>query len=445
MTVALKPGKWSVNPADIDPIWLSYWDGLQAVYDIGTSPLPFDLGLFRRHATGFDNGFDAGTLVNSSIGYGRDFNSTTGEGIIIPEVEVYVDQITVMAVVSTTSTNDELGFRHVTDRHPAWFLNHHKSTTRLRFAVTADSEVSTLVAATADYNDGKVHVVVGTYDGATIRGYLDGALSDFQTLTGDINLGSGVTRIGGYGGGGSGEWPGQIFMTAYWNRALSPGEIKRLAADPFGFIRQGILLTDDAGGAGSASPAVIARSFTVDAVTQTGPGNITPATTVRAFTVDDVTLLGQTSVRPDAIARSFTVDAPTFTGPGNITPGAIVRAFTVDAVTTDSGSTAGDASPAAIIRAFTVDPVTQTGPGNITPSAIARAFTVDAVTLLGQTTVRPDVIARAFTVDGVTVSGAGNITPGAIVRVFVIPAVTTSSGAVVTPVRILFIQDPGVW
>ncbi len=244
------------------------------------------------------------------------------------------------------------------------------------------------------------------------------------------------------------------------------------------------------GGAGSASPAVIARSFTVDAVTQTGPGNITPAVTARSFTVDAVTLLGQTSVRPAVIARNFTVDAPTLTGPGNITPatiarlftvdavtvsgsgnltpaaiarlftmdavsltgpgnvspGAIARLFTVDAVTTDGGGGAGDASPAAIIRAFTVDAVNLTGPGNITPAAIVRVFTVDLVTLLGQTTVRPATIARAFTVDAVTVSGPGNVTPGTIVRVFILPAVTTSdSGAPAVPAFRLFIQDPGVW
>ncbi len=157
------------------------------------------------------------------------------------------------------------------------------------------------------------------------------------------------------------------------------------------------------GGAGSASPAAIARSFTVDAVTQTGPGNITPATTARSFTVDAVTLLGQTSVRPAAIVRSFTVDAPTIQGPGNITP-------------------------ATTARLFTVDLPTLTGPGNTTPATIARLFTVDAVTLLGQTTVRPAVIARAFTIDAVSLTGPGNVTPGAIARLFTVDDVTTDGG-----------------
>ena len=114
-------------------------------------------------------------------------------------------------------------------------------------------------------------------------------------------------------------------------------------------------LTIASSGAGSSSPDVIARSFTVDDATVEGVGVISPAVTARVFTVDAPTLAGKAEVSPAVTARSFTVDAPTLVGQAVQTAPLIARLFTVDGVTLAG---LGEVSPAATVRSFTVDDAT---------------------------------------------------------------------------------------
>lgn len=80
------------------------------------------------------------------------------------------------------------------------------------------------------------HVWVGTYDGLKVRIWEDGNELDNVTYLGDIDTAATDLYIGNYQAGGM-EMAGWIACVGVWNRALSPGEIATLAADPFWMIR----------------------------------------------------------------------------------------------------------------------------------------------------------------------------------------------------------------
>jgi hypothetical protein len=67
--------------------------------------------------------------------------------------------------------------------------------------------------------------LASTYDGATLRLYLNGVLVSSQATAGTLSASSGVLRIGG-----NGVWPewfaGLIDEVRVYNRALSAGEIQ---------------------------------------------------------------------------------------------------------------------------------------------------------------------------------------------------------------------------
>lgn len=240
--MSVKPGPWSANPADIDPRYLDLWRGLIAYYDVGFSELPVDLA-HQRNATGFDTSMISGLKVVSTVGQGRFWTSgDDGEGIIVPDIAI-TDKLSVMALISTTDTGAELDTRHVFSRHPGWFMSHSQASGGLRFAVNTGTESEAVIVTTANYNDGVVHLVGGTYDGANIQTYFDGDAANTTAKTGNINV-TGFTRIAGYHSDTALNWRGQIMMVAYWDRVLTTAEVRVLYQDPFGLIRPSLFIED---------------------------------------------------------------------------------------------------------------------------------------------------------------------------------------------------------
>ncbi len=186
-----------------------------------------------------------------------------------------------------------------------------------------------------------------------------------------------------------------------------------------------------AGGAGSASPAVIARSFTVPATTQIGPAVDVQSVINRSFTVDAVAARGAAVDVQDAINRSFTVDAPTLVGQAVQTAPLIDRSFGLDQVTPVAPAT--DIQDV-IARSFTVDAATPRGAAVDVQDVIARLFALDPVTTTnsdgGAGTASPDVIARLFTVDDVTLVGGAVDLQALIARSFTVEDVTPVGPAV---------------
>ncbi len=258
----------------VDPSWAWAHDRLIAAYMLGGDDgLPRDLSRNHRDATGFDDGAAAGTLISTPIGDGRNFPGATAEGIIVPNVAV-TDQLSVFALVRTDGDDGNLDFRHVFSRHPGWYMVHNSTSSELRLVVETSSGVSTQVAPIADYADGIVHLVGGTYDGATVQTYFDGLPANSNTQTGNIDL-TGNTRIAGYWDSTAFEWYGDIMWVAYWSRAFSAEEVLRLSIDPFGPFRG----DDEAGVVYATAVARFIRSnlqsrknlrFDVDRLVSTG-------------------------------------------------------------------------------------------------------------------------------------------------------------------------------
>jgi len=186
------------------------------------------------------------------------------------------------------------------------------------------------------------------------------------------------------------------------------------------------------GTAGTATPAVISRSFTVETASPVGPAVATPAATARSFTVENVTPVGAGVVAPAAVARTFAVNQATTVGGAAVNPGAVTRVFTVDAVTT-SNTDGGTATPAVTARTFGVESASPVGGGVTNPAVVSGTFGVESAGVAGSGAPAVSAIALSFTTPQATPVGQGATTPTQIGLSAVLPAVTLSGGAVVTP------------
>jgi len=79
------------------------------------------------------------------------------------------------------------------------------------------------------------HQVVGTYDGATVRIYLDGAPVGSAAATGAIAYSGLPFRIGSDSNGLS-NWNGGIGPVRVWSRALGASEVAALYAEPYALV-----------------------------------------------------------------------------------------------------------------------------------------------------------------------------------------------------------------
>jgi hypothetical protein len=181
------------------------------------------------------------------------------------------------------------------------------------------------------------------------------------------------------------------------------------------------------GGAGSASPGVISRSFTVDAPTVKGAAVAAPSAISRSFVTPAPTVKGSAIALPGVIARSFTLPAPTVKGAAVAVVSAIARAFALGQVTAGAGGTT--VTPDTIARAFGVHAPTVKGSAVAAPAAIARSFTLPAPTVKGAAVHAAAVIARSFIINAATIQGAAKVLPGVIARSFLLGQVVAGGGA----------------
>jgi hypothetical protein len=98
---------------------------------------------------------------------------------------------------------------------------------KVRFRISTDGSTVTDCASTTAIAAGVWYHFAGTYDGATMRVYLNGELESSLPKSGNIYNSSDALRIGAYG-----YYPwwfnGSIDEVAIWGRAKSEAEIKAL-------------------------------------------------------------------------------------------------------------------------------------------------------------------------------------------------------------------------
>ncbi|NQU23630.1 MAG: LamG domain-containing protein [Candidatus Nealsonbacteria bacterium] len=82
------------------------------------------------------------------------------------------------------------------------------------------------------------HSIVWTYDGTTIKIYVNGVLHGTQAQSkGLLAASSAATRIGNRVDGTNRGWDGLIAAVALWNRVLLPSESRLLHTDPHAIVR----------------------------------------------------------------------------------------------------------------------------------------------------------------------------------------------------------------
>ena len=115
----------------------------------------------------------------------------------------------------------------------------HPGAPGLRFYVRNGASVSVSPSGGTALWDGDWHMVAGTYDGASVRLYVDGRQAGAGVAAGgpiDYALPIGAFEIGRFPGadacvGVQTHFPGQIDETRVYGRALTAAELGRLAAD----------------------------------------------------------------------------------------------------------------------------------------------------------------------------------------------------------------------
>jgi chitodextrinase len=85
------------------------------------------------------------------------------------------------------------------------------------------------VESSANVNDGVWHKVAGTYDGTSLKVYVDGVLSGTSTAPGvTLSSTSNALEIGGHCNGNAYIWSGAVDDVRVYNRALSASEVAAL-------------------------------------------------------------------------------------------------------------------------------------------------------------------------------------------------------------------------
>jgi hypothetical protein len=115
----------------------------------------------------------------------------------------------------------------VTKGDSAWRLSRGQGNA-LHFACTGVNAQSPWVNGKKDVNDGQWHQVVGVYDGAELRLYVDGALDVSVPATGSIATNDSPVMIGENAQVRGREWNGLIDDVRIYNYALSENEVVEL-------------------------------------------------------------------------------------------------------------------------------------------------------------------------------------------------------------------------
>ena len=179
-------------------------------------------------SVGSNNGTDTSISYSSSYGkinQGASFNGSSSR-IAIAHNSVFniTSAITLLAWIKTTSTG---GNQILCKYDDSFYFAVNGSTFNSGKIQMYLNNVSSGWLTGGTVNDGNWHFVVGTYDGSTIKLYIDGSLSTSVSASGSIQTGSNPVEIGtrtaiSY------YFNGDIDEIGIWSRALSSTEVSEL-------------------------------------------------------------------------------------------------------------------------------------------------------------------------------------------------------------------------
>ena len=166
-----------------------------------------------------DGGYDGKGAYNFSLGYISiaDSNSldVTGYALTL-EAWVYPRALTNFNAIVGKEDND------CSDDY--WIYQFEGATDVINFRVATDISGRTGVASSA-LSANQWYYVVGTYDGATLRLYINGVLNNSADKTGTIETSTGPFSIGKYQGCNKDQFNGIVDNVRVYNKTLSPEQI----------------------------------------------------------------------------------------------------------------------------------------------------------------------------------------------------------------------------
>ena len=165
-----------------------------------------------------------GTTTSPTIGkIGQALKFSGSNYIDIPSSSSLNPTAAITVNAWTKTTNTTPGYRYITTKHDDSFY----------FAINPSQQAAFYLAGvggwlngTSAINDGKWHLVTGTYDGANMRIYVDGVQQNSLVASGAIT--SGVTSVQIGSRSSASDWPGSIDDVRIYNRALSATEVQLL-------------------------------------------------------------------------------------------------------------------------------------------------------------------------------------------------------------------------
>lgn len=213
------------------------WDGCVIAMDPGlgnTGAVLFDHSGYANHGT------IVGDLslkwVTNDCGICLDFPDT-GDYVNIPYSETFASQCYSWSIwVKSTETGGNLGlisrWQNVGGTY-SWVVT-WEGAGGIYWYQAGLTQVS---GTTVVVNDGKWHHLCGTYDKTAAKLYCDGIEKHSVANTGNYTATTQPLVLGTYAT--SQDWDGQLRAFAFWNRGLSPGEVRELASDPAAMYQVG--------------------------------------------------------------------------------------------------------------------------------------------------------------------------------------------------------------
>lgn len=269
------------------------WDGCVIAMDPGlgnTGAVLFDHSGYANHGT------IVGDLslkwVTNDCGVCLDFPDT-GDYINIPYSETFASQCYSWSIwVKSTEAGGNLGLISRWQNSGgtySWVVT-WEGAGGIYWYQAGLSQVS---GTTVVVNDGKWHHLCGTYDKTAAKLYCDGIEKHSVANTGNYTATTQPLVLGTYAT--SQDWDGQLRAFAFWNRGLSPGEVRELASDPAAMyhVRQRFTFYQP-----PVDTSMFGRSFSGEFASSQIAGNVTAigasvsGETSKAIASGDVLLIG---------------------------------------------------------------------------------------------------------------------------------------------------------
>jgi len=205
-------------------------------FNEGAGPNHFDVSVNRNHAT-FNN-FDPGDWAYGVHGYALDMNGTNDEITVPNHSSLFgMSQLTLLVWVQwlgSARANEDSLIDAWNTGDTNYLFRFDSNNSNVDFHT--DTSIGSAGGAFAgiDLSDKLWHQVVATYDGTTMRVYLDGIPSATTVAqTGSIDAGSTDVRICGQLAANNDEFHGKISLAQIYRKALAQSQIHELRLDPF--------------------------------------------------------------------------------------------------------------------------------------------------------------------------------------------------------------------